>query len=234
MTTDRASETDGRLASPIDDGPPIDWVRLDAHPRLDAGAPLDPERTRVEVAALHPDRLTPARPELQTRLETALATDPTPKTLAREINPGYWSSDAGEREGRLANCADCARAFQDGLDGRPRAAATIDERGLPLAEHDQAPGEAAAYTEQWAGRRAEGTTYAAVGDELRRSRGSAIVFGYGDGGGHAFNAYWDQRRGSVRWADAQAGTTGDWPPDEHAEQFPTLNAIWFDRRGGTR
>lgn len=200
--------------------------------RLAPDAALDPTRVRVSVAELHPDRLTPGRPAQDDRLAAAIAADPRPEHWVRHINPGFVEDALAGQAGRTENCAESARAFQDALDGRPHAAASIDERGLPCADRESGMGEDIQYTEQWAGRRSEATSWAAIEAAVRDRQASAIVFAFGSADGHAFNAYTDDA-GDVRWADAQSGETGAWPPGHLRAAFPTTRAIVFDR-GGAR
>ncbi len=234
--------TDGQLDSwteePIDEAgwadAPIDWVALDSaadlrsdNELLKEGAPLDSRRKDVPVSDLYPDRLQRAGSEKQRRLEAAYRADSRPEAWIGLVNP--VTSDRSDR-GRLENCADCARAFQAGLDGRPIAAASILPRGLGLAGKRERGGEHPAYTEQWAGQRAIEITYDELGRSLADSGGSAILFGWGPGGGHAFNAYFDADLGRVRWADAQNHVIGNWPPDELSRRLPDCRAILFERR----
>lgn len=196
---------------------------------LDANADLDPDRFRVDVSRLHPDRFEPATADQQKQLEEQFRADPTPETLARGINPGFYSDDPDDYRGRLTNCGDCARAFQEGLEGHPRVAARIDDRGLPAAGEDDGPGENKVYLEQWAGKRALATDPDRLERDLRSNRGSAIVLGFSHEGGHAFNAYWDERTSTVRLADAQAGFTADWDSTELRKRWPHVEAITFPR-----
>lgn len=198
--------------------------------RLAPGAALDPARTRVAVAELHPDRLTPGTPAQDDRLAAAIAEDPRPEYWIPHVNPGFVGDALAGRAGRTENCADSARAFQDVLDGRPHTAAAIDERGLPCADRESGMGEDLQYTEQWAGRRSEATSWAEIEAAVRDRHGSAIVFAFGSGEGHAFNAYTDDA-GNVRWGDAQSGDTGPWPPEHLRAAFPTTRAIVFDQGG---
>lgn len=216
--------------APVDrwTGQPVDRPTADASPLLEAGAPLDPARRGVDVAGLHPDRFTQPTAHDQRALEAAYRLDPTPETLVEGINPGVWSDSPADRAGRTMNCAECARAFQDGLGGRPRVAAAIGPEGLAPRGADRSAGETADYTEQWAGRRAELLSYPTLEQRVRESRGSAIVLGFGPEGGHAFNAYWDDDRRAVRWADGQVGLTGEWPPGDLSARFPDVRAIVFD------
>lgn len=219
-----------RLADTVE---PIDdvTVPVDAHPQLlRVDAPLDPERQFRDVAELHPDRLRPADPADQRRLEDAFAEDPSPETLVEHINPGHAGRDDMALPGRTTNCADCARAFQDGLEGRPRVAAEISPSGLPSDDYSFAAGENRVYTEQWAGERSEQTRYEAVEAHLTRSGGSAILMASGRNRGHAFNAFFDYDTGRVKWADAQQGIIGDWPPPIHVHplgHYTKLSALYF-------
>lgn len=214
------------------DAPASRWGSADVRSELlPADAELDDRRTRVDLTSLHPDRLEAARPDQQREFDRAYRADPSPETIARGINPGYYSDDPEARRGRMLNCADCARAFQEGLEGKPRVAARIDSRGLPSADRDRALGEHQVYLEQWAGARGEPMSYAEVERRVRDQRGSAILFGYGPDSGHAFNAYWDADRATVRWADGQVGDTGDWGTGDHQIRWPQVEAIVFDRGG---
>lgn len=47
----------------------------------------------------------------------------------------------------------------------------------------------------------------------------------GPEGGHAYNVYWDDVHDCIRWADAQQGVVGDWPPLELERRFPRPSAI---------
>lgn len=194
---------------------------------------LMPDRADVAVADLHPDRLAPPSPAEVADLRRAWEADPRPEAWIDRINPA-WMGDAVEgRPGHTENCADCARAVQATLDGRPTAAGAIDAEGLPLRDHPADGGEHPAYTEQWAGRHAEVASYRDIGDRVADSRGSAIVFAQGDGG-HAFNAIWSPERGRTMWADGQTGEVGDWPPAHLQERMPDSRAIFFRDARRTR
>ena len=223
------NEADFRLDRPEAPESPLD--RPADAPLLEAGAPLDPSRERVAVAELHAERLMPGTAEEQRRLEAAYRNDSRPESWAPLVNPVDPSLSFEDRRLREENCADCARSFQRGLEGDPVVAARIGQAGLPLADGPRGGGggEAIVYTEQWAGRRCELVAYGEVHDRLARDGGSAIVMATGAEGGHAFNAYWDEGQGKVRWADAQAGVVADWPPAEYANRFPTCRSIFFDQ-----
>jgi hypothetical protein len=198
---------------------------------LDRYESLDPSLEHVEPVDVHPDRFTPATDAQAARLDALFHESRDPEHWIEAVNPRA-GAEAASATGRWENCCACARAFQDGLDGRPRVAATIDPRGLSLDGAPDGAGEDSAYTEQWAGRRFEASPYAEVGLQVERTGGSAIVHASSlDGPGHAFNVYWDNASGRVRWADAQRGVVGDWPPDELAAAFPCSSVMYF--RGGT-
>lgn len=261
MSVDRAARAVDAQGRPPDRAPAIDWASIDRATgdratgvagdqvdgeradltaarldgptdRLAPDAALDPARFRVAVAELHPDRLTPGSPAQDDRLTAAIAEDPRPEHWIQHVNPGFVEDALAGRAGRTENCADSARAFQDALDGRPRTAASIDERGLPCADREPGMGEDLQYTEQWAGRRSEAISWGEIEAAVRDRYGSAIVFAFGSRDGHAFNAYSDGA-GDLRWGDAQSGDTGPWPPEHLRAVFPTTRAIVFDR-GGAR
>lgn len=193
---------------------------------LEHAEPLQSSRRRTPLERLHADRLTVAPDDAARSLIEQHGADPHPRSWISEINPGFTADVVEARAGRTENCADCARAVQETLEGHPRAACSIDERGIPLRDDPEAGGEASDYTEQWAGRRAQPTTYVELGDELRRDVGSAIVFVSGDTG-HATNAFYDRSSDTVLWLDGQLGRCEPWPPTELVERFPRVDAIQF-------
>lgn len=206
----------------------------DSRPLLDRGEPLDPSRVGVSVPELHPDHFTGPTADERTAIRRAWEADSSPEHWVRHVNPGGDSDPA-----RMVNCADCSRAVQLTLEGRPTAAAALDAGRLPLqSDVGDGAGEAPDYTEQWSADRARPMTYEQVADELRRSGGSAIVFGYSEEGGHAFNAVLDDS-GRVTWIDGQLGEVGEWPPpyrstftETEAILFPAADQRWRGRQEG--
>lgn len=231
------------LRDEVIDGPTsIDWTTLDGPldatvrsgpadaPLLAIDEPLDPARFRVDIPAAYPERFAAAEPIERDRLRLARLDSPTPDHWVEYVNPPDPITD-GRGQDRLENCCECARAFQETLEGSPRVAAKIAPQGLGLDGCADAPGESSAYTEQWAGRRFESTTYDEIARRVEETRGSAIVHASPESGGlgHAFNAFWDAGTERVRWADAQAGVVGDWPPGRLAERFPRAMSVTFPR-----
>lgn len=104
---------------------PLDQTGLAAGRPADNGLlrfdqPLDPSLEQVPVVDLHPTRLTRATAGAgQQELERAYEVDPRPESWIGRINPGFWDDALGGGVGRTENCADCARAFQSTLEGRP-------------------------------------------------------------------------------------------------------------------
>jgi len=191
-------------------------------------APLEPARERVDVAMLYPERLTPADAEESAAIAQVHARDRDPVAWVTRVNPRFREDLELGDPGHTTNCADAARAFQEGLDGRPRVAARIARGGLPAAGDPEASGgEASIYTEQWAGERFEPASYDAIENRVRSTKGSAIVHAVGPFGGHAFNLYFEPSSDRVRYADAQRGTIGDLRP-RYEQRFPHARAIYFD------
>jgi hypothetical protein len=185
---------------------------------------LRPDRFRVPVDTVHPDRLRATEGTDLDRL-TELAPDRSNVLeWADKVNPGFLQDAVLGCGGRTENCADCARSVQDTLDGRPRVAATIDRRGLPL-DGGSTSGEDLAYTEQWAGSRFVDMGYDTIGQWVADSHGSAIVAGFGRHGGHAFNAVWDGS--GVRLVDGQTGRTYAWENSSYKHRFDSFRAIHF-------
>lgn len=245
MTEDHRSDTAPEASDATEVGLAIDWHRLDLrhrdgqdgsdlppvgdpgdHRLLEDGEALDPSREGRPVSDLHPDRLTAPTLEQQRGIADAVARDGRVDGWVGAINPDFARDARDGRADHTTNCADCARAVQSTLDGRPTAAAAIHPDGLPLAGSPERGGESVAYTEQWAGRRADTVGYDEIGRRVAADRGSAIVFATGDGG-HAFNAVWSPEHGRVRWVDGQSGETGDWPPDHLAARLPRTSALFF-------
>ena len=226
-----APAVDWRELARADRPLPADDVPADTPPLLDARAldHLDRRRAGVPVADLRPDRLDRAGTGDADTLRAAYEADPRPDAWIDRINPGFEADVVAGRAGRTENCAECARAVQATLDGRPTAAAAISADGLNLAGEPPGGGEHPVYTEQWAGRRAETATYDQIGARLADTKGSAIVFAFGETG-HATNAHWDAARGEVRWLDGQLGVDDRWPPAELRERFPRTTAIFFPSR----
>lgn len=186
---------------------------------------LDPSRERVAITELYPDRVRPPTEAQRCGVTDAWNRDRGLASWIGEIN-AEWTTDARQGlVGHTENCADCARAVQETWDGRPTAAGSIASDGLPL-QGGRGGGEHPAYTEQWAARRAETSSYDEIGDRVAASRGSAIVFAHGDVG-HAINALWEPQQGRVIWADGQTGELGDWPPEHLRVQLPDTQAIFF-------
>lgn len=181
------------------------------------------DRQRVPVDVFHPDRLKAAD---TAALDNLMETHPSRANVvdwSPEINPGFIDDAVQGRAGRTQNCADCARAVQETIDGSPRVASAIDDRGLPL-DSGRAAGEDVAYTEQWAGQRFVDADYEAVARRVAADHGSAIIVGFGNGG-HAFNAVWDGQR--VKLVDGQTGRTYDWERAPYRDRFDTFQAIYF-------
>ncbi len=190
---------------------------------------LQPERYRMAVDSLHPDRLRPAEPASLDRLQETRPERTNVSDWAPRVNPGFLHDAMLGRSGRTQNCADCARAVQDTIDGHPRVAASIDRRGLPL-DGESASGEDVAYTEQWAGQRFDDSDYDSIGRRIQEEQGSAIIAALGRTGGHAFNAVWDGE--SVRLVDGQTGRTYPWEDAPYRQRFNKFRAIHFP--GGTQ
>jgi hypothetical protein len=223
---DESGELDGSGRAGLD-GAQVDWSALDRAssidtvPLLDRDEPLHPERAGAPVPELYPDRFELADPVDQLELRAAWSADQRPEHWVALVNPER--SDPR----RMVNCADCARAVQRTFDGDPTTAAALHPDGLPLRSVDgPVAGEAPEYTEQWSADRAQPMDYDEIAAAVRSSGGSAIVFGYGPEGGHAFNAVLDES-GEVRWVDGQLGEVGDWPP-RYRSTFPHTEAIIFE------
>ncbi|MGH9056318.1 MAG: toxin glutamine deamidase domain-containing protein [Acidimicrobiales bacterium] len=185
---------------------------------------LHPDRLRVPVDALHPDRLRGAEGVDLDRLTTLRPDRTNLSEWAGKINPGFLKDAITGRSGRSENCAECARCVQETLEGRPRTAASIDRHGLPL-DGGSTSGEDLAYTEQWAGARFSESDYDSIGQRVADSHGSAIVAAFGRTGGHAFNAIWDGH--TVRLVDGQTGRTYAWESSPYKHRFDSFRAIHF-------
>ena len=200
---------------------------------IESGSPLEERRIRQSVSSAHLDRFDLPVDGDRAAIDRAYLADPRPEHWISLVNPGLNRPGGMADVGPTENCAECARAFQLGLDGTPTVAAEIHPGGLPPADFPPGSewwGESVDYTEQWAGRRFTEVSYEDIGRILEQSHGSAVVAGTGPSGGHAFNAFWDGE--AVRLADAQQGIIDEWPPLQYEQDFPCSRAILFPRRNG--
>jgi len=216
-TPESRTEVSDRITA--DDQPP---------PRMLDISGLDAALDRVPPSDCFPDRYERADESDVQRLAEARAESADPRDWVDLINPGADAADAGI--GRLQNCAECARAVQETLDGRPTVAASLVCGGPDARTKGPNTGEQPQVTEVWADKKFEPVSYQEIEERLWRDGGSAIIAGYGPSvSGHAFNAVFVD--GAVRSVDGQVGEVTDWPDPELAARFPDTSAIFFpDRR----
>jgi len=188
---------------------------------------LYPDLESVPLHELYPSRFTKEGRLDEITLQRARSRSDDPKDWVPLVNPHLLDDVAAGRPEHTKNCADCSRSVQETLDGKARVAHGLDPEGLGYDGDEPAYGEQGCYTERWAGRPSDATSYEEIQRQLQSGDKSAIVFGDGPYGGHAFNAI--EHDGKVLYADGQTGEVSDWAPAHLREQFPNVKAIFFER-----
>jgi len=170
-------------------------------------------------------------PDLETYRRNEVEWGPVDSITSRRADPfespeGWVEQINGEgvdSPGRNNNCIDCARAVEANWRGDDAVAA-------PLAD-PRSPGLSADHLQDWTGGRFQRASVDEIQGRLTElgPGSSAIVTSAWDtGGAHAYNALNDG--GTVKWVDAQLGTSSPWPPP-YADNVDDSIVIFIDPDG---